>query len=386
MTTAGRSSKVKRMLQLTQDGGSSRSGDVAGHHWHSTSRGIARIPFSSGGAQEAKGERGSESVVGKRRRRRSETGSKEPRRLALQLRLAHPVARLLLALLLLTLMACRPCHGHDPELFDMDDEDVIKQQGRDFDLPVLLFCSHTRPSQEAAVAAEFNSPSRALLRVTTARLDDRSQSNYRERPSMASKDMGKVETMAGRPLQHVVSVVKGKTNLPCDITPPVEDDQASLVLFYKDDASPSIYTYDARDKYANRPRHWSDDNVLGKRAFFSTVLMQNNYSSSGCLMIDNVREVDAGLYRCRVDFKRSPTRNSRVNLTVVVPPKQMKITNEKGVDVDDIIGPFDEDATLILVCIVTGVSEVQLRGCCLSVDVNGKSYSVKLVGDARRMV
>lgn len=123
MTTAGRSSKVKKMLQLTQDGGSSRSGDVAGHHWHSTSRGIARIPFSSGGAQEAKGERGSESVVGKRRRRRSETGSKEPRRLALQLRLAHPVARLLLALLLLTLMACRPCHGHDPELFDMDDED-----------------------------------------------------------------------------------------------------------------------------------------------------------------------------------------------------------------------------------------------------------------------
>lgn len=75
--------------------------------------------------------------------------------------------------------------------------------------------------------------------------------------------------------------------------------------------------YDARDKYANRPRHWSDDNVLGKRAFFSTVLMQNNYSSSGCLMIDNVRESDAGLYRCRVDFKRSPTRNSRVNLTVV---------------------------------------------------------------------
>lgn len=73
--------------------------------------------------------------------------------------------------------------------------------------------------------------------------------------------------------------------------------------------------YDARDKYASRPRHWSDDNVLGKRAFFSTVVLQN--SSSGCLMIDNVRESDAGLYRCRVDFKRSPTRNSRVNLTVV---------------------------------------------------------------------
>lgn len=44
------------------------------------------------------------------------------------------------------------------------------------------------------------------------------------------------------PLTHVTSVVKGKTDLPCDITPPVENDQASLVLFYKDDASPSIYT------------------------------------------------------------------------------------------------------------------------------------------------
>ena len=51
------------------------------------------------------------------------------------------------------------------------------------------------------------------------------------------------------PLQHVASVVKGKTNLPCDITPPVEDDQASLVLFYKDDASPSIYTWVAPDLF-----------------------------------------------------------------------------------------------------------------------------------------
>ena len=47
--------------------------------------------------------------------------------------------------------------------------------------------------------------------------------------------------MAG-PLQHVVTVVKGKIDLPCDIEPPIEDDQASLVLWYKNDGSPSIYT------------------------------------------------------------------------------------------------------------------------------------------------
>jgi hypothetical protein len=46
----------------------------------------------------------------------------------------------------------------------------------------------------------------------------------------------------------------------------------------------------------------------------------------------------------------------------------MKITNEKGMEVGDVIGPFDEGATLILVCIVTGGKKT-----------NKKQFTVNLI-------
>lgn len=57
--------------------------------------------------------------------------------------------------------------------------------------------------------------------------------------------------------------------------------------------------------------YWSDEKAFGPRAYFQTV------SKPAALALDSVALEDEGMYRCRVDFKNSPTRNYQVNLTVI---------------------------------------------------------------------
>lgn len=74
---------------------------------------------------------------------------------------------------------------------------------------------------------------------------------------------------------------------------------------------------DIRDKF-NDPNksHWKDETLKG-RSHFRTL------SEPATLTIDKVTEMDGGIYRCRVDFRKSPTRNIRLNLTVI--GKRMRI-------------------------------------------------------------
>lgn len=55
-----------------------------------------------------------------------------------------------------------------------------------------------------------------------------------------------------------------------------------------------------------------DERKFGGRAYFQAAARP-----AAALIIDNTTNADSGLYRCRVDFHKSPTRNARVQLRVI---------------------------------------------------------------------
>ena len=78
----------------------------------------------------------------------------------------------------------------------------------------------------------------------------------------------------------------------------------------------------SRSRPAKSAEHWSDDHVFGARARFHFHYGAPSSKSPpppllSVLEILSVATNDAGMYRCRVDFERAPTRNSMTNLTVV---------------------------------------------------------------------
>ncbi|CAH2095619.1 unnamed protein product [Euphydryas editha] len=107
-------------------------------------------------------------------------------------------------------------------------------------------------------------------------------------------------------------------------------------------------TFDVRGRSFNKALHWSDPLAFGKRAHFITM------SRPSSLTVDAVQLDDEGVYRCRVDFKNSPTRNFQIRLNVIVPPHQLLLYDEAGRDVAGVVGPLEEGGNFTLLCELRG--------------------------------
>ncbi|KFB40641.1 AGAP001824-PA-like protein [Anopheles sinensis] len=148
---------------------------------------------------------------------------------------------------------------------------------------------------------------------------------------------------------HVEKVLANETaQIKCDVSSNLTNDRILLVVWYKDNVP--IYSFDTRGPHVNSPSHWKDVAILEDRANFKTTREQ----SRAVLVISPVQKKDAGIFRCRVDFLLSPTKNSNVNLEIVVPPDVPKIHNEAGVVLPSHAGPYEEGGDLVLICVVTG--------------------------------
>lgn len=73
-------------------------------------------------------------------------------------------------------------------------------------------------------------------------------------------------------------------------------------------------------KNQNPPRWFSSPLGFGDRAYFHSGVneqAQKDQEQVDHLTVDRAMATDTGVYRCRIDFLKAPTRNRLVNLTVI---------------------------------------------------------------------
>ncbi|XP_042230318.1 kin of IRRE-like protein 1 isoform X2 [Homarus americanus] len=145
--------------------------------------------------------------------------------------------------------------------------------------------------------------------------------------------------------------VKGQTaRIPCHTPRSSPTAQVQLTLWYKDGIGRPIHSYDSR---SSPPRSWSDERLIGFRATYIPD-GDEDYPEIPYLKLEEVTTEDAGVYTCRVDYKKAQTQRAEAKLIVITPPGTPTILREDGTQVQDTIGPYNEGTNASITCQVVG--------------------------------
>ncbi|XP_050699123.1 nephrin-like [Eriocheir sinensis] len=155
------------------------------------------------------------------------------------------------------------------------------------------------------------------------------------------------------PVVGVSAVVGGGAALPCDVYHP-PDDAITLLLWFRDPLTTPIYRLDSRQAEESQ---WWDKGRLGTRATLQVG------GSLALLHLAPLNPRDQGLYTCRADFRSQPTKTTRVNLTLIVPPSSVSVVIGEYAEVEggaaplqtsSVVGPYLLGDVVQLTCVAHG--------------------------------
>ncbi|CAL4063660.1 unnamed protein product, partial [Meganyctiphanes norvegica] len=144
-------------------------------------------------------------------------------------------------------------------------------------------------------------------------------------------------------------------HLPCEL--PLPQDRATLILWYKGQATKPFYSFDARET-ATGYHKVHDNSDLGKRSHFRLEPLETfpgHYQARlGYLEVENISLVDAGNYTCRVDFVTSQTMMSVITLSVHEDIRDLQVMDADDRNVGHKAGPYKKSSQLYLTCRAQG--------------------------------
>ncbi|KAI5706372.1 hypothetical protein M8J75_007487 [Diaphorina citri] len=149
-------------------------------------------------------------------------------------------------------------------------------------------------------------------------------------------------------MTDVVGVLNRKAIMPCDIEPREKGDSVYMVLWFKESDGEPLYSFDLRNRIHGTTKPKSTPGAFGTRVHFNTATVPAQ------LLLDNLKMTDEGVYRCRVDFRNTPTRNAKVNLTIIVPPEIPVIYHNSRGQRANSLEVFNQGSKIALKCEVSG--------------------------------